>query len=226
MASKRRNMFYENKKQETTEIGGDFGGVGDRHGGLTDWRRLEESEPRHARWSAIPLPPPQHTDIIKSDGIIKHHETRMHTVEDKLISEWFSPGYYVTQIISSHGSLPAKLAGFGLRDEGNCTCGVPETVGRILLECRDDVRPVTDSYQSQLDGAPVSAGSAPHVYSTAGLVILGEIPDFRGVADRTGSGTTRGRRQRGSSEKDNAENDGKQLTRRTTDRPQRETADR
>ncbi|KAL1117017.1 hypothetical protein AAG570_004345 [Ranatra chinensis] len=34
-----------------------------------------------------------------------------------------------------HGGLAAKLAGFGLRDEGNCTCGVPETAGHVLLEC-------------------------------------------------------------------------------------------
>ncbi|KAL1115640.1 hypothetical protein AAG570_005930 [Ranatra chinensis] len=31
--------------------------------------------------------------------------------------------------------LAAKLAGFGLRNEGNCTFGVSETVGHVLLEC-------------------------------------------------------------------------------------------
>ncbi|KAL1138932.1 hypothetical protein AAG570_008994 [Ranatra chinensis] len=54
-------------------------------------------------------------------------------VEDRLGSEWFSPGYYVTQIIGGHGNFVTKLAGFGLRDEGNCTCGVPETVGHVTL---------------------------------------------------------------------------------------------
>ncbi|KAL1117887.1 hypothetical protein AAG570_004200 [Ranatra chinensis] len=39
------------------------------------------------------------------------------------------------QIISGHGNFAGKLAGFGLRDEGNCTCGVAETVGHVLLEC-------------------------------------------------------------------------------------------
>ncbi|KAL1123294.1 hypothetical protein AAG570_002380 [Ranatra chinensis] len=55
-----------------------------------------------------------------------------HMVEDRLSSVWFSPGYYVTQLISGYG--------FGLRDDGNCTCGVPEAVGHVLLENRNQER--------------------------------------------------------------------------------------
>ncbi|KAL1115995.1 hypothetical protein AAG570_005490 [Ranatra chinensis] len=55
--------------------------------------------------------------------------------EDRLSSKWLGPESFVTQIISSHGNFVRKLAGLGVRDEGNCTCGVPETVGHVLLEC-------------------------------------------------------------------------------------------
>ncbi|KAL1130411.1 hypothetical protein AAG570_011659 [Ranatra chinensis] len=46
-------------------------------------------------------------------------------VPERLSSELFGPRHYATQIISGYGNLAAKLAGFGLRDEGNCTSGVP-----------------------------------------------------------------------------------------------------
>ncbi|KAL1116891.1 hypothetical protein AAG570_005360 [Ranatra chinensis] len=55
-------------------------------------------------------------------------------VEYTLSSEWLSPGYNDTQIISGHGNFVAKLADFGLKDQDNCVCGVPETVGHFLLE--------------------------------------------------------------------------------------------
>ncbi|KAL1131128.1 hypothetical protein AAG570_012365 [Ranatra chinensis] len=45
------------------------------------------------------------------------------------------PEYYVTQMITGHGNFTAKLAGFGLRDENNWTCGVSEAVWHVLLEC-------------------------------------------------------------------------------------------
>ncbi|KAL1123710.1 hypothetical protein AAG570_001483 [Ranatra chinensis] len=41
-------------------------------------------------------------------------------LEDRLGSEWFSPGCYFSQKISGHRNL-VKLAGFGLRGEGNWT---------------------------------------------------------------------------------------------------------
>ncbi|KAL1117142.1 hypothetical protein AAG570_004470 [Ranatra chinensis] len=72
--------------------------------------------------------------------------------EDGLGSEWLSPGYYVTQIIIGRGNFAAKLAGFGLRDEGNCACGILEIVGHVVLEWSPGVE--------QYPGAPPEPGDA------------------------------------------------------------------
>ncbi|KAL1129239.1 hypothetical protein AAG570_013768 [Ranatra chinensis] len=41
-----------------------------------------------------------------------------------------------TQETTEYAICHPFVAGFGLRDEGNCTCGVPEMeVGHVLLEC-------------------------------------------------------------------------------------------
>ncbi|KAL1129280.1 hypothetical protein AAG570_013809 [Ranatra chinensis] len=59
-------------------------------------------------------------------------------VEDGLSSEWFGPGYCVTQKIDGHGNFAFKLA--GLRNEGNCGCGVSETVGHVPLDTHGNLR--------------------------------------------------------------------------------------
>ncbi|KAL1117322.1 hypothetical protein AAG570_004648 [Ranatra chinensis] len=198
MASKRQNMFYENKKQEMTEIGEprtplralsvntfrtpeclsssfsteEKGSRGRRSlslpstpkaiGEFLSANDFEQVAPGKAAFSketcyrlfseggmvvestiqqikgpdgVVVRSPDYHAigpgfDSLRErwDGSQKGKWTFLFwdRVEDRLISEWLSPGYYqllrLNQLVSVY--------------EGNCTFGVPETVGHVLLECR------------------------------------------------------------------------------------------
>ncbi|KAL1130862.1 hypothetical protein AAG570_012103 [Ranatra chinensis] len=63
-----------------------------------------------------------------------------------------NPGYYLTQTISGRGNFAAKLAGFDLKDEDHSTCGVPETLGHVLLECRNRMGILCLSFVEMLAG--------------------------------------------------------------------------
>ncbi|KAL1139937.1 hypothetical protein AAG570_006914 [Ranatra chinensis] len=66
-------------------------------------------------------------------------------------SERFSPGYYVTQINSGHKNLAAKLPGSGSSDEGDCTCGAPQTEGyKNFVEAQKRWRTLRDNFKREL----------------------------------------------------------------------------
>ena len=68
-------------------------------------------------------------------------------IEQRLVANWYSPGYYTTQLISRHGNIKSKLRQFNLVDSELCHCGMEETLEHILFECpthREQRRPLKD----------------------------------------------------------------------------------
>lgn len=56
-------------------------------------------------------------------------------VKVRLESEWVLD-HYDTQYLTGHGHFKAKLFGFGLVDDPNCThCKVEETIEHVLWDC-------------------------------------------------------------------------------------------
>ncbi|KAJ5885114.1 reverse transcriptase [Penicillium taxi] len=45
--------------------------------------------------------------------------------------------YFLTQLRTSHNWLSTHAKKFGFQDDDQCECGARETVGHVLLECRN-----------------------------------------------------------------------------------------
>lgn len=78
-------------------------------------------------------------------------------IKSRMEKDFISPTHWTVQLLTGHGKFAEKLAGFRLKDSGNCLCGMPETPDHVLFSCTryDAIR--SSLYRRVMDYAPTHA---------------------------------------------------------------------